>query len=174
MTSALPVESAKLLGKNAFSFPASPTAKTSRACQSGPGTPIPPTTPFTQSNATLAEGPRRGLAGRRQGACSADSRRILPKTEAQREEPTSPYRPLMRPKVEQMSNPNQLFFTRPRPPMMPKPFHNLPNFRKPGSVPPQEHGTPKQQHRCSERQQQSRRHSRTPLKIPTTAFEGLL
>ncbi|KAG5264783.1 hypothetical protein AALO_G00257980 [Alosa alosa] len=153
---------------------ASPTAKTGRTCQSGPGTPIPGTTPFTRSNTTLAEGPPRVPGGRRLGASSTDSRRTLPKREDRKEEPAasmeSPYRLLKRPTVDQVSNPNQLFFARPRPPMMPKPFHNLPNFRKPGHMPPHELGNHKQLYKPSERLPQSTRPPRTPMKIPTTGF----
>ncbi|XP_031442315.1 testis-specific serine/threonine-protein kinase 5-like isoform X2 [Clupea harengus] len=141
---------------------ASPKAKTSHAFQLRPGTPISTTTPFTRSNTTLAEGPQRVLGGRRSGANSADSRRILPKQEDRREE-------LTRPMVDQASNPNQLFFTRPRPPTMPKPFHNLPNFRKPGSM-AQELRNQKQLYRLTDRLPENKRPPRIPMKIPTTGF----
>ncbi|KAL2080061.1 hypothetical protein ACEWY4_023854 [Coilia grayii] len=131
---------------------ASLAAKSSRPCQLGPGMPIPATTPFTRSTPMLAEGTQRVLASRRAGASSADGRRVLTKRGENRrvgEEvavatatvvgvPECPYRLLMRPTIDQAGNPHKLFVARPRPPMTPKPFHNLPNFRKPGFTPPQE------------------------------------
>lgn len=147
-------QTAKLYGKTVFLFPASLAAKSSRPCQLGPGMPIPATTPFTRSTPMLAEGTQRVLASRRAGASSADGRRVLTKrgenrrvgeevavataTVVGRGVPECPYRLLMRPTIDQAGNPHKLFVARPRPPMTPKPFHNLPNFRKPGFTPPQE------------------------------------
>ncbi|KAK6327876.1 hypothetical protein J4Q44_G00035220 [Coregonus suidteri] len=115
---------------------------TGRSWHLGPGTPTHPS--FRHSHTSLPERPHRTVAvphhHYRPGASSAGCHRREPPQET-REEPPCPKPPsvstcrlLLRPTQIQSTNSNRLFVTRPRPPFTPKPFHNLPNFRKPGSA----------------------------------------
>ncbi|KAK6324031.1 hypothetical protein J4Q44_G00063700 [Coregonus suidteri] len=106
------------------------------SCHSGPGNP----THSSFSHTSLPERPHRTVVAThyRPGASSAGCHRREPPQEKREEPPcpkpplVSPCRLLMRPTQSQSTN--RLFVTRPRLPFAPKPFHNLPNFRKPGSA----------------------------------------
>ncbi|XP_071230502.1 testis-specific serine/threonine-protein kinase 5-like [Salvelinus alpinus] len=112
--------------------------KDGRSCHSGPGTP----TRSSFRHTSLPERPQQTVVAPhyRPGASSAGCHRREPPQEKREEPPcpkpplVSPCRLLMRPTQSQSTNTNRLFVTRPRPPFAPKPFHNLPNFRKPGSA----------------------------------------
>ncbi|XP_038827836.1 testis-specific serine/threonine-protein kinase 5-like [Salvelinus namaycush] len=112
--------------------------KDGRSCHSGPGTP----TRSSFRHTSLPERPQQTIVAPhyRPGASSAGCHRREPPQEKREEPPcpkpplVSPCRLLMRPTQSQSTNTNRLFVTRPRPPFAPKPFHNLPNFRKPGSA----------------------------------------
>ncbi|KAM6972864.1 testis-specific serine/threonine-protein kinase 5-like [Aplochiton taeniatus] len=106
---------------------------TGRSCHSGPAEPLPC---FRQSHTSLADGPHRtpGYGPPRQGAISAGGNH-KDKREKERRD-SSLGRLLMRPtQGSDTKPPTRLFLSRPRPPAPPhhQPFHNLPNFRRPGA-----------------------------------------
>ncbi|XP_030644290.1 testis-specific serine/threonine-protein kinase 5-like [Chanos chanos] len=132
-------------------------ARTRRACQSDTSTSArpPQAPPVRRAPASMPEGTKRNPVQRRSGtghmACHGNA--CEEKTEdfmCIKPLSISPCRLLARPTQNETSDSNRLFFARPRPqapprpPSIPKPFRNLPNFRKPGSAPSPDPGTSRQ------------------------------